>query len=50
MNADASAGVVDLGEVLPADGRAWSSLVVGKSDVRTFRVRREALLLVFDTL
>jgi len=40
MTADASAGVVDLGEVLPADGRAWASLVVGKSEVRTFRVRR----------
>ncbi len=40
MSADATAGVVDLAEALPADGRAWASLVVGRSDVSTFRVRR----------
>lgn len=37
---DATSEVVDLAEALPADGRAWASLVVAKSAVSTFRVRR----------
>lgn len=40
MSADAAAGVVDLVEALPDEGRTWDSLVVAKSEVRTFRVRR----------
>ena len=40
MSADATAGVVDLARALPDDGGAWASLVVAKSDVSTFRVRR----------